>query len=96
MILLSNINYYMNDTNGIPQRDSLYYYICQLPSGSSELPTARLLLQDGYADSAYTIFHGSNHFGYRVIRNTGKRILHIARLSEMPNHVYHTFAEISE
>jgi hypothetical protein len=54
---LMNINYYMCDSNGIQHRDSLYYWVGQLHSSSGDLATAHLLLEDGYADSAYALYH---------------------------------------
>ncbi len=56
LIVNFNINYYMNDENGIPHRDSLYYWVNQLASGSAKLVTAGLLMEDGYNDSAMAIY----------------------------------------
>jgi hypothetical protein len=57
LAVLNNISYYMADSSGIPHRDSLYYWVGRLPQGPADMITAHLLLEDGYADSAYALFH---------------------------------------
>jgi hypothetical protein len=52
----SNINYYMNDSNGTPHRDSLYYWMKQINSLSGDLASANLFLEDGNQNQAYSIF----------------------------------------
>ncbi len=65
MAVKFNINYYMNDSDGVNHRDSLYYWVGQLNSGVGELTRAYLLLEDGYADSA-TIVYDSINIKYPV------------------------------
>ncbi len=55
-IAINNMSYYMSDTDGIQHRDSVYYWASQLNNTSRDRITAYLLLEDGYADSAYALY----------------------------------------
>jgi hypothetical protein len=46
----------VNDTTGIPYRDSIYFWAAQLGSPYGDLLTANLLVEDNQPDSAYVVY----------------------------------------
>jgi hypothetical protein len=85
MAVLYNINYYMSDSDGVTHRDSLYYWVGQVPSAAGDLAKANLLLEDGYADSA-TVVYDSIHLKYSLdstenleFSNSGSELFNIKK-----------------
>ena len=53
---LSNVAYYMSDSDGVTHRDSLYFWAHQLQSPSGDLLVAKLFLEDSLIDSANAVY----------------------------------------
>jgi len=56
-VATANVNYYMNDTNGVQHRDSLYYWAGQMGTAYGDLLTATMLIEDSLIDSANTVYN---------------------------------------